>query len=72
MVTQSVQLPDEIAERLESLVKNTQRSKSSYIVEALEQFFDDLDDLAVAVARYHDPAAEWIDHEEVGRELHLD
>ena len=72
MVTQSVRLPDELAERLEKLAQSSRRSKSSFIVEALENYLEEREDLEVALARFRDPAAEWVDHEEVKRELGLE
>jgi predicted DNA-binding protein len=72
MITQSVRLPDPLAERLESLAKATRRSKSSFIIEALELYLDEREDLEVALARFRDPAAEWIEHDEVRRELDRD
>ena len=72
MITQSVRLPDPIAERLEALAKTTRRSKSSFIVEALELYLEEREDLEVALARFRDPGAEWVDHDEVRRELDLD
>ena len=72
MVTQSVRLPDELAVRLKRLAEANRRSKSSYIVEALERFLEDQEDLEIALARLRDPESEWIEHNEVKRELNLD
>ena len=72
MVTQSVRLPDELAKRLEAIAKTAKRPKSSFIVEALERYLDECEDLEVALARFRDPEAEWLDHEQVRRELDLD
>jgi len=72
MITQSVRLPDPIAERLEALAKTTRRSKSSFIVEALELYLEEREDLEVALARFRDPLAKWVDQDEVRRELDLD
>lgn len=72
MVTQSVRLPDELAKRLEAIAKTAKRPKSSFIVEALERYLDECEDLEVALARFRDPDAEWLDHEQVRRELDLD
>ncbi len=69
MPIQSVRLPEEIAEKLKALAKDTRRSKSSFIVEALELYLAEREDLEIALARLRDPGAEWIDHEEVKREL---
>jgi predicted DNA-binding protein len=72
VVTQTVRLPDELAERLERLVGSTKRSKSSYIVEAIERYLEECEDLEVALSRFRDPDAEWVEHDDVRRELGLD
>ena len=71
MVTQSVRLPEELAGRLEALARSSKRSKSSFIVEALARFLDEREDLEVALARFRDPGAEWVDHDQMTRELGL-
>ncbi len=72
MVTQSVRLPEEAAERLEGLARESKRSKSSFIVEALERYLEESEELEIALARFRDPGAEWVEHQEVRRELDLD
>ena len=72
MVTQSVRLPGELATRLTELAKTTRRSKSTHIVEALEQYLEAQGDLEEALARFRDPEAEWLEHDKVRRELGLD
>ena len=72
MVTQTVRLPEELARRLEELARATRRSKSSYIVEALERHLDESEDLELALSRFRDPDVEWVEHEDVRRELGLD
>ena len=72
MVSQSVRIPEELAERLSKLAEATSRSKSSFIIEALEMYLTQQEDLEMALARFRDPEAEWLDHEEVRRELDLD
>ena len=72
MVSQTVRLPDELAKRLELLAATTRRSKTSYIVEALERHLDECEDLELALSRFRDPDAEWIEHDDVRRELGLD
>jgi predicted DNA-binding protein len=71
MVSQTVRLPDELAERLEQLASMTKRSKTSYIVEALERHLDECEDLELALSRFRDPDAEWIEHDDVRKELGL-
>ncbi len=72
MVTQSVRIPEELASRLSDLAKTTRRTKSSFIIEALERFLDEREDLEVALSRLRDPGAEWVDQDEAKRELGLD
>jgi RHH-type rel operon transcriptional repressor/antitoxin RelB len=72
MVSQTVRLPDELAERLDALARVTGRSKSSFVLEALERHLDEMEDLEIALARFRDPDAQWLDHAEVRRELGLD
>jgi predicted DNA-binding protein len=69
---QAVRLPDQIARRLEKLAEATKRSKSSFIVEALQRYLDERDDLETALARVREPQAEYLDHGEVKRALGLD
>jgi predicted DNA-binding protein len=72
MATQSVRLPEDLASRLSALAKETRRSKSSYIVEALERYLEEREDLEIALARFRDPEAEWVSHEDAKRELGLE
>jgi len=72
MTSQTVRLPEELAERLEQLASTTKRSKTSFIVEALERHLDECEDLELALSRFRDPDAEWIEHDDVRKELGLD
>jgi predicted DNA-binding protein len=72
MVSQTVRLPEELANRLEQLASTTKRSKTSYIVEALERHLDECEDLELALSRFRDPDAEWIEHGDVRKELGVD
>jgi predicted DNA-binding protein len=72
MATQTVRLPEELALRLERIARSTRRSKSSFIIEALEVYLNDREDLETALARVREPQAEYLDHAEVKRALDLD
>ena len=72
MATQTVRLPDELAQRLELIARSTKRSKSSFIIEALEVYLNEREDLETALARVREPQAEYVDHAEVKRALDLD
>jgi predicted DNA-binding protein len=72
MAIQTVRLPEAIAARLERLAASTKRSRSSFIVEALELYLDEREDLETALARVREPQAEYLDHDDVKRALDLD
>lgn len=72
MRTQSLRLPDRLAERLDRLAEASKRSKTSFVLEALERYLDEREDLEIALARIRDPAAEWVAHSEVKRAARKD
>ena len=72
VATHSVRIPDELASRLDEVAKATKRTKSSFIIEALERFLEEREDLEIALSRLRDPGAEWVEHEDVRHELGLD
>ena len=54
MASVSLRLPDEVSQRLEHLVEITGRSKTYYMVEAIREHIDDLEDLYLAEQRLID------------------
>jgi predicted DNA-binding protein len=72
MTTQSFRLPNELAQRLEAMAQASKRSQSSFVVEALELYLGESEDLEIARSRILDPGTEWVNHRDVGRELDLD
>jgi RHH-type rel operon transcriptional repressor/antitoxin RelB len=48
----SLRLPDDISERLQRLAAETGRSKTYYMVEAIREHLDDLEDLYLAEKRW--------------------
>ena len=68
----TVRLPKALAAKLESAAKKSRRTKTSFIVEAVERFLEDWEDKETALMRVRDPEAEWLSHEEVKRALDLD
>ena len=47
----SLRLPDEVAQRLQRLADLTGRSKTFYMIEAIREHLDDLEDLYLAEQR---------------------
>ena len=72
MARQTFRLPEELAQRLGQLANTTKRSKTSIITEALERHLDECEDLELALSRFRDPDAEWIEHEGARKECGFD
>jgi RHH-type rel operon transcriptional repressor/antitoxin RelB len=75
MAAVSLRLPDDISQRLQSLAEQTGRSKTYYIVEAIREHLEDLEDLYLAETRWRELQAgtsEALPLEEVMREYGLD
>jgi RHH-type transcriptional regulator, rel operon repressor / antitoxin RelB len=51
MTAVSLRLPDDVSERLQKLAERTGRSKTYYMVEAIKEHLDDLEDLQLAEQR---------------------
>ena len=50
----SLRLPDEVSRRLQQLADRTGRSKTFYMIEAISEHLDDLEDLYLAEQRLID------------------
>ena len=50
----SLRLPDDVSHRLEDLAQLTGRSKTFYMIEAIREHLDDLEDLYLAEQRWTD------------------
>jgi RHH-type rel operon transcriptional repressor/antitoxin RelB len=50
----SLRLPDDVSHRLQDLAQRTGRSKTYYMVEAIREHIDDLEDLYLAEQRLID------------------
>jgi RHH-type rel operon transcriptional repressor/antitoxin RelB len=53
----SVELPEAVSARLNELAERTGRSKAEYVIEAVTEHLDELDDLTVAEQRMRDHLA---------------
>lgn len=71
----SLRLPSDIAERLSVLAKETGRSKTYYMIEAIKTYMEDLEDIYIAEQRLTDIRAgksRVISREEMEHRLVLD
>jgi len=51
----SIRLPEEMETRINRLAESTQRSKSFFVKEALENYLDDMEDYYDVLKRQNDP-----------------
>ncbi|MFA6472253.1 MAG: ribbon-helix-helix domain-containing protein [Candidatus Latescibacterota bacterium] len=67
----SVRLPQELADRLNSIATETERPRSFIIQKALESYLEDYADLQVALDRLHDTTDSVISGVELRKSLGL-
>jgi len=67
----SVRIPDELADRLEIIVKETERSRSFIVQKALEVYLADFADLQVAMDRLRDKSDKVITADELRESLDI-
>jgi len=65
----SVRLPEEMETRINNLAKSTQRSKSFFVKEALNNYLEDMEDYYEALKRDTDPEQNLISLEELKKAL---
>lgn len=65
----SIRLPKNLADQLENIAKETERSRSFIIRKALELYVDDFADLQVALDRLHDQGDPIVSAKEMRRSL---
>ena len=66
------QLPDTVFERLQKLAARTGRSETEYMIEAIREYLDDLEDLHLAEQRLkdiHEGKSQTVPLEKVMKEL---
>lgn len=67
----SVRIPKYLADRLDSIAKETERPRSFIIQKALESYIEDFADLQIALDRLHDKGDESISSNEMRKSLGL-
>jgi RHH-type rel operon transcriptional repressor/antitoxin RelB len=67
----SIRLPDELAEQLKGIVKETERPRSYIIQKAIEAYIEDYADLLIALERLRDKADPVITGKELRKSLGL-
>lgn len=67
----SVRLPKKIAEQLDSIARETERSRSYIVQKALESYIEDYADLQIALDRLHDKTDPVVSGKELRKSLGL-
>ena len=67
----SVRIPDKLAKKLDSVAKESERSRSFLVQKALESFLEEQADLQIALDRLHDTTDTVISLEEMKEELEI-
>lgn len=65
----SIRLPEQLEHRLATLARETKRSKSYYVKEALENYLEDYYDIKIAMERLNDKKAKYLTLEELKERL---
>ena len=69
--TISLRLPDHLADQLEDIARETERSKSFHIQKAIELYLQERADLQVAMDRLHDSSDSVIDGQKMRKKFGL-
>ena len=67
----SIRLPDELVEQLESVARDTERSRSFIVQRAIEFYLEDYADLQVALDRLRDKSDRIVSGDELRKSLGL-
>ena len=67
----SIRLPDELAEQLESVARDADRSRSFIVQRAIESYLEDYADLQVALDRLRDKSDQTVSGDELRKSLGL-
>ena len=67
----SIRLPDELAEQLKGVAKETDRPRSYIIQKALESYLEDIADLQIALDRLRDKSDSLVTSAEMRKSLGL-
>jgi len=68
----AIRVNQEMNDKLSKMATTLDRSKSWIIRQSIESYLEDLEDILEAEKRFKDPKAEYIDLDEIKKELNLD
>ncbi len=71
MAVLTVRIPENLHLRLKRLVEKTKRTKSSFIIEMIEENLEDYEDGYIALERLNEKNARYLTTEEIEEELEI-
>ena len=65
----SLSLDKELLDRIDDICKVSERTKSWFVKKAVENYFDEIEDVEIALQRLSDPKSEYISEKQLKESL---
>ncbi len=65
----SLSLDKELIDRIDNVCKVSERTKSWFVKKAVENYFDEIEDVEIALQRFSDPRSEYISEKQLKESL---
>ena len=65
----SLSLDKELIDRIDDVCKVSERTKSWFVKKAVENYFDEIEDVEIALQRFSDPRSEYISEKQLKESL---
>ncbi len=65
----SLSLDEELIDRIDDICKVSERTKSWFVKKAVENYFDEIEDVEIALQRLSDPKSEYISEKQLKESL---
>ena len=65
----SLSLDKELIDRIDDVCKVSERTKSWFVKKAVENYFDEIEDVGIALQRFSDPKSEYISEKQLKESL---
>ena len=65
----SLSLDKELIDRIDNVCRVSERTKSWFVKKAVENYFDEIEDVGIALQRFSDPKSEYISEKQLKESL---
>lgn len=65
----SLSLDKELIDRIDNVCRVSERTKSWFVKKAVENYFDEIEDVEIALQRFSDPKSEYISEKQLKESL---